>query len=111
MWPNVVLGVVVILIAAVAVVAGPFLRVLGLPKRAEIKGMSVVEDGFVSVGVVPLNNNDVALVDAGKDPEGKAISLELARCGLGPNDVKATLLTHGHSLTCVSVAQASSKPL
>jgi glyoxylase-like metal-dependent hydrolase (beta-lactamase superfamily II) len=94
---NVVLVVVVILIGAVGVVAGPFLLVQGLPKRAEIAGMSVVKDGFVSVGVVPLNDNDVALVDAGKDPEGKAILAELARRGLGPDDVKVILVTHGHS--------------
>ena len=68
-----------------------------LPERAEINGMSLVKDGFVSAGLVPLGDHEVALIDAGNDVQGKALLAELSRRGLGPDDVKVILLTHCHS--------------
>jgi len=97
MWTVVALAVIVILMAAVAVVAVPFMTLQRLPEEAKINGMSLVKDGFVSAVLVPLSDHEVALVDAGNDVEGKALLAELSRRGLGPDDVKAILLTHGHS--------------
>jgi hydroxyacylglutathione hydrolase len=56
-----------------------------------------VVDGFVSAYVVPMGPTEVALVDCGFDPEGKALLAALARRGLGPEAVKAILLTHAHA--------------
>ena len=97
MWMIVVLTVLVILIAAVGVIAVPFLSMRRLPEGAKINGMSLVKDGFVSAAVVPLSDHEVALVDAGIDAQGKAILAELSRRGLAADDVKVILLTHGHS--------------
>jgi glyoxylase-like metal-dependent hydrolase (beta-lactamase superfamily II) len=97
MWMIVVFAVIVILIVAVIVVAGPMISWRRLPERAEINGMSLVKDGFVSAGLVPLGDHEVALIDAGNDVQGKALLAELSRRGLGPDDVKVILLTHGHS--------------
>jgi glyoxylase-like metal-dependent hydrolase (beta-lactamase superfamily II) len=105
MWIIVVLTVIVILIAAVAVVAVPFMTLQRLPERAEINGMYLVKDGFVSAGVVPLGGHEVALVDTGNDVEGKALLAELSRLGLGPDDVKVILLTHGHHDHIAGVAK------
>ena len=96
MWMIVAFAFIVILIAAVGMVVGPFLTWKRLPERAEINGISVVKDGFVSAGLVPLADHEVALVDAGNDVQGKALLAELSRRGLGPDDVKVILLTHGH---------------
>jgi glyoxylase-like metal-dependent hydrolase (beta-lactamase superfamily II) len=97
MWMIVPLAVIVILIVAVAVVAGPILTWKRLPEGAQINGMSLVKDGFVSAAVVPLGDHEVALVDAGNDVQGKALLAELSRRGFGPDDVKVILLTHGHT--------------
>jgi glyoxylase-like metal-dependent hydrolase (beta-lactamase superfamily II) len=85
------------LVAAVGVVIGPFLTLKRLPERLEINGMVLVKDGMVSAGLVPLNEHEAALVDAGNDVKAKALLAELSRRGLGPDDVKVILLTHGHS--------------
>ena len=62
----------------------------------ESNGVRVVKDGFVTVGVVPVGSTEVALIDAGNDATGKAILDDLKRRGLGPEAVRAILLTHGH---------------
>jgi len=59
-------------------------------------GVRQVKDGFVSMFVLDAGEGQVALIDAGTDPEGKAILAELARRKLGPDAVKAIFLTHGH---------------
>jgi glyoxylase-like metal-dependent hydrolase (beta-lactamase superfamily II) len=97
MWWIVALAAIVILGAAVGMVIGPFLSLQRLPERAEINGMTLVKDGFVSAALVPLSEHEVALVDSGNDVQAKALHAELSRRGLGPDDVKAILLTHGHS--------------
>jgi glyoxylase-like metal-dependent hydrolase (beta-lactamase superfamily II) len=100
MWTIVALVIILILIAAVAVVAVvglPFLTWQRVPEGREINGMSLVKDGLVSAGLVPLSDHAVALVDAGNDIQAKALLAELSRRGLGPDDVKVILLTHGHS--------------
>jgi glyoxylase-like metal-dependent hydrolase (beta-lactamase superfamily II) len=55
-----------------------------------------VQDGRVSTYVLDTGDGGVALIDAGKDPQGKAILAELARRNLGPGAVRAIFLTHGH---------------
>lgn len=97
MWWIVALAVIVILLGALGVVIGPFLLLKRLPGRAEINGMVLVKDGMVSVGLAPLGEHEAALVDAGNDPQAKAILAELARRGMGPDDVKYILLTHSDS--------------
>jgi glyoxylase-like metal-dependent hydrolase (beta-lactamase superfamily II) len=62
---------------------------------ARVDGVEVVKDGFVSACIVDLGPGEVALVDAGNDKQGKEILAALARRGLGPEAVKAVLLTHG----------------
>jgi len=59
--------------------------------------MTLIKDGYVSACLVPLSEREVALVDAGNDPQAKAILTELSRRGLVPDDVKVILLTHGDS--------------
>jgi glyoxylase-like metal-dependent hydrolase (beta-lactamase superfamily II) len=78
-------------------VVGPFLSLQRLPERAEINGMTLVKDGFVSAALVLLGEHEVALVDTGNDVQAKALLAELSRRALGPDDVKVILLTHGHS--------------
>ena len=62
----------------------------------EMKGVRIVKDGMVSLAVLDIGNSEVALIDAGYDKSGKAVLSELYRRGLGPEAVKAILLTHGH---------------
>ena len=62
----------------------------------EINGIRMVQDGFSSVAVVPIGEGEVALVDGGNDASGAAVLAELSRRGLGPEAVKAVLITHGH---------------
>jgi glyoxylase-like metal-dependent hydrolase (beta-lactamase superfamily II) len=59
-------------------------------------GVETVKDGFVSAFILDVGPGKVALVDAGKDKEGKAILAALARRGLAPSSVVAIFLTHGH---------------
>src|SRR5882672_8766453 len=63
---------------------------------AEASGIRIVKDGVVSVGVIPVSEREVALVDAGNDKEAKAILAELSRRHLGPDAVTTILITHGH---------------
>ena len=97
MWWIVPVAIVVVIVAAVGAVIGPFLLLKRLPERAEINGMVVVKDGMVSAGLVPLGEHEAALVDAGNDPQAKVILEELARRGMGPDEVKYILLTHSDS--------------
>ena len=97
MWWIVAVAFVVILVAVVRRAIGPFLTLKHLPERLEINGMVLIKDGFVTAGFVPFSDREVALVDAGIDVQAKAILAELSHRGLGPDDVKVILLTHGHS--------------
>ena len=97
MWWIVAVTFVMILAAVVRRAIGPFLTLKRLPERLEINGMVLIKDGFVTAGFVPFSQREVALVDAGNDVDAKAILAELARRGLGPDDVRVILLTHGHA--------------
>lgn len=62
-------------------------------------GVEVVKDGIVSSFIVDIEQSPAAkqviLIDAGNDREAKPILVALSRRGLGPDAVKAILLTHG----------------
>jgi len=58
-------------------------------------GITGVEAGGAYAWIVRTATG-VVLVDAGLDAEGKAILAELSAQRLGPRDVRAVLLTHGH---------------
>lgn len=59
-------------------------------------GIRIVADGFSGIVVIPIGDRQVALIDAGQDATGEAITSELTRRGLSPDAVAAILLTHGH---------------
>lgn len=69
-----------------------------IPDGRELEGFArVVKDGHVSVDVLDAGEGAVVLIDSGNDSEGKIVLAELKRRGLGPDAVKAILLTHGHA--------------
>jgi glyoxylase-like metal-dependent hydrolase (beta-lactamase superfamily II) len=90
---GLLVGVLVVALAALLFVTFSG----GAPIRdgQRVDGVEVVKDGFVSVFIVDIDDHDVALVDAGNDAQAKAILSALARRSLGPDAVKAILLTHG----------------
>ncbi len=59
-------------------------------------GVRIVKDGIVTVGFVDAGDGKVLLIDAGNDPEGKAVLAELARRNANADAVSAIFLTHGH---------------
>ncbi len=58
--------------------------------------VEIVLDGYVSMVVLDTSDGGVVVVDAGNDPEGKALLDELSERGLGKDDVRAFVITHGH---------------
>ena len=89
--------ILVLLLTAAVLIGSAFIGRQAITDGAEINGIRIVKDGIVGIAVVPINANEVALIDAGNDPSGKAILAELSRRGLGPEAVTAILLTHGHA--------------
>ncbi|MGZ3416811.1 MAG: MBL fold metallo-hydrolase [Polyangiales bacterium] len=59
-------------------------------------GVQAVKDGFVSIFTIDVGQGKLALVDAGKDPSGKAVLAALGKRGLSTDAVVAIFLTHGH---------------
>jgi glyoxylase-like metal-dependent hydrolase (beta-lactamase superfamily II) len=88
-----VLAFVVLLVAAFAPV---FLGRRSVSQGAEINGIQIVRDGFVTVAVIPVGDREVALIDAGNDASGTPILDALSKQGLGADAVVAILITHGH---------------
>ena len=91
-----VLVVVVLIVVAAIPIASALLGRRSAEDGVEVNGIRIVKDGMVTVGVVPLSDNTVALIDAGNDKLGVAIVAELARRNLDPNAVTAIFITHGH---------------
>lgn len=91
------LVVLLLVVAVVALVAVTFMGRQAITDGFEVNGIRIVQDGIVSVGVVPAGAGRVALVDAGNDASGAAILKELARRQLGPEAVAAIFITHGHA--------------
>jgi len=83
-------------IAGAVILGSAFRGRQAITDRFEINGIRMVQDGFSSVAVVPIGQEEVALVDAGNDASGAAVLAELSRRGLGPEAVTAVLITHGH---------------
>jgi glyoxylase-like metal-dependent hydrolase (beta-lactamase superfamily II) len=88
--------VAILVIAVVALLAATFMGRQSITDGAEASGLRIVKDGVVSVGVIPVSERQIALVDAGNDKDAKAILAELSRRHLGPDAVTAILITHGH---------------
>jgi glyoxylase-like metal-dependent hydrolase (beta-lactamase superfamily II) len=88
--------VAVLVAGIVALLAATFLGRQSITDGSEASGIRIVKDGIVSVGVIPVSETEIALVDAGNDKEAKAILAELSRRHLGPDTVTTILITHGH---------------
>jgi glyoxylase-like metal-dependent hydrolase (beta-lactamase superfamily II) len=90
------LVLLVLIVAIGAVLAVTFMGRQPVVDGQEFSGIRIIEDGFTAVGVIPVNDRQVALVDTGQDAEGEVIKRELARRQLQPDSVAAILVTHGH---------------
>ena len=90
------LVVVVIVIIVAIPIASALLGRKSPDDGVEVNGIRIVKDGIVTVGVVPISENTVALIDAGNDKAGKAIMTELSRRKLDRDAVTAIFITHGH---------------
>ena len=90
------LVLLVLIVAIGAVLAVTFMGRQPIVDGQEFSGIRIIEDGFTAVGVIPVNDRQVALVDTGQDAEGEVIKRELARRQLQPDSVAAILVTHGH---------------
>ena len=93
-----IVGLVVLLIVVGvgALIAVTFMGRKAVVDGQEVNGIRIIADGITSLAVVPIDNRQVALIDAGNDQTGKAALAELARRGVGPEAVSTILLTHGH---------------
>jgi glyoxylase-like metal-dependent hydrolase (beta-lactamase superfamily II) len=65
-------------------------------QRVLSNGAIVLQDGYVSMFLVPLADRTFALVDVGNDPAGAAVDRVLAARRAVRDDVKVILLTHAH---------------
>jgi len=101
----VALLVVLLVVAVVGLLAATFLGRRSITDGAEVNGVRVVQDGMVAVGLIPISDGEVALVDAGNDAAATAILAELARRNLGPDAVTTILITHGHPDHIAGVAK------
>lgn len=96
------LKIVALVFVVLVLVVGGVLAVTFMGRKPmqdgfEMNGVRVVLDSFVGIGVVPVGEREVVLIDAGLDREGQAILAELSRRQLGREAVIAILLTHGHT--------------
>jgi hydroxyacylglutathione hydrolase len=87
---------VVVVVAITVVLAVTFMGRQPIVDGQEFSGIRIIEDGFTVVGVIPINDRQIALVDTGQDPAADVIKRELARRKLQPDAVSAILVTHGH---------------
>lgn len=63
----------------------------------ELNQVRIITSGSgSSVGIVPIGEGQVVLIDAGSDATGAPILADLEKRGLGADAVKAILFTHGH---------------
>jgi glyoxylase-like metal-dependent hydrolase (beta-lactamase superfamily II) len=90
------IALAVLVVAVVGLFAVTFMGRKKIADGLEINGIRIVRDSIVTICVIPIGPGQVALIDAGNDKSGKAIMAELKRRDLGPEAVRAILLTHGH---------------
>jgi glyoxylase-like metal-dependent hydrolase (beta-lactamase superfamily II) len=90
------LVLVALVVAVGTVLAVTFMGRQPVVDGQEFSGMRIIEDGFTAIGVIPINDHQVALIDTGQDATGDAITTELSRRKLQPDAVAAILVTHGH---------------
>jgi len=90
------LVLLVFIVAIAAVLAVTFMGRQPIVDGQEFGEIRIVEDGFTAVGVIAINDRQVALVDTGQDAAGEVIKRELVRRQLQPESVAAILVTHGH---------------
>src|SRR5438034_11822279 len=83
------LVVVVIVIIVAIPIASAMLGRKSADDGVEVNGIRIVKDGIVTVGVVPISDTSVALIDAGNDKAGAAILAELSRRKLDRDAVTA----------------------
>jgi glyoxylase-like metal-dependent hydrolase (beta-lactamase superfamily II) len=91
-WVGLVLLVAVLGLAGI--VFASFYGLSPIQDGQRLDGVQVVKDGIVSCYLVDLGEREVALVDACNDRSARAVVAALAKRGLGPEAVKAILLTH-----------------
>jgi glyoxylase-like metal-dependent hydrolase (beta-lactamase superfamily II) len=101
MRKKVLIGIaVVVLVPVLSLGLGLFLTMRGLeampPDEDLVGDARLVNDGWTVSYMLPYSAG-VALVDCGNDEKGAAILEELKKRSLGPDDVKAIFLTHGHA--------------
>jgi glyoxylase-like metal-dependent hydrolase (beta-lactamase superfamily II) len=65
-------------------------------RQAIAPGVTIVKDGFVSVAMLDVAPDKVALVDCGNDKDAKSVLAALADRKLTAASVVAIFLTHGH---------------
>ena len=90
------LVLLVLIVAVATVLAATFMGRQPVVDGQEFSGVRIIEDGFTAVGIIAINDRQVALVDTGQDADGEVIKRELARRQLQPESVAAILVTHGH---------------
>jgi glyoxylase-like metal-dependent hydrolase (beta-lactamase superfamily II) len=94
-----VLGSVVLLLVVAAAVV--YWTAFGhnrplVDRQVLAPGVTIVKDGFVSVAMLDVGPDEVALVDCGNDKRAKTTIAALADRKLTPTSVVAIFLTHGH---------------
>ena len=95
---KIILLVVLLIVLGVGgVLAATFMGRRPVTDGQTFNGVRVVADGFSGIGVITIDDRQVALVDAGNDTRGEAILAELRRRQLGPEAVSAIFITHGHA--------------
>lgn len=96
---RVLLGLAALLLLLIVTVAaigiGTFGGMAGLVDGKEIGSALTIQDGYVAAYLMSTGDG-VLLVDAGDDPQAAPILAALSKRKLGPDDVRAIFLTHGH---------------
>lgn len=99
-WKRWALGAVALGAVTIGIPAGMLASVfVGLTPIAdgEVLGpLTTIQDGYVAAFVGTSADGTTFLIDAGNDPEGKAILAALDARGKSASDVRFLFLTHGH---------------
>jgi hydroxyacylglutathione hydrolase len=90
------LVVLLIVLGVGTLIAVTFMGRKAIVDGQDVHGIRVIKDGITSFAVVPIDDRQVVLIDAGNDQAGKAVLAELTRRGIGPDAVSTIFLTHGH---------------